>query len=127
MGVGFLSNRLGFGFNWKSPSNALKVHALENGIPCAYGGEPLTIDTISYEHIQPKSEGGPNTFSNYLVTCVNHNGKRKSQPLKDFLQAHRKNGFKANLVFHLAQMTGFFLKKGQKTRGIGRKGNSKDS
>ncbi len=107
---GWKNSGLYFGFNWKSGSNALKVYALENNVPCAYGGEPLVTATISYEHIVPKSEGGPNVFSNYLVTCVNHNGKRKSQPLRDFLQAQRKNGFKANLVFHLAQMKGFFLR-----------------
>lgn len=49
-----------------------------------YGGL-LTMDTVSIEHIVPKSQGGKSILSNYALTTKIKNNIRDNKPLADFL------------------------------------------
>lgn len=41
----------------------------KTGGRCAYCGRKLTIETMTIDHVRPKSKGGYNRTKNYLPAC----------------------------------------------------------
>lgn len=65
----------------------LKTHYLKGRIKVKtgfYGGK-LTKDTVTLEHLKPKSKGGKTELSNLVLVTRRNNEKRSNFPLKDFL------------------------------------------
>ncbi|MFN8614717.1 MAG: HNH endonuclease [Vampirovibrionales bacterium] len=82
-------------------SNALKRYAKKHSVRCAYGGELFSpTHRISAEHIQPRSEGGTNTYANYLIVCNPCNGKRSNSELRTFVTPE----VYGHLIHYLRQM-----------------------
>ena len=72
---------------------------------CGFCGEELTLNSITYEHLQPKSKGGKHEWTNVLAACQKCNTKKgnsepigkwkpKKQPYKpsyfDMLEARKR-------------------------------------
>ncbi len=54
---------------------------------CAYSGENFgSGNKKTIEHIKPISQGGENTYTNYLVVKKDWNEKRSSTPLGEFIR-----------------------------------------
>ena len=67
-------------------------------------GKPLSADTVTLEHIIPKSKGGGSNLKNYALANAEDNFKRSSQ---DIMQ----HTTKANINEYLDQFTGI-IKQG---------------
>ena len=48
-------------------------------------GDVLTQDTISIEHVVPKSKGGSSEFNNVTLASKNKNNRRGTKDIRDFL------------------------------------------
>jgi len=54
---------------------------------CSYSGEDFEPrNTKTIEHIKPLSQGGENTYGNYLVVKKSWNEKRSATPLGEFIR-----------------------------------------
>ena len=62
-------------------------------------GKPLNADTVTLEHIIPKSKGGKSNLKNYALANAEDNFKRSSQ---DIMQ----HTTKSNINQYLDQFTG---------------------
>lgn len=61
---------------------------LLNGRPwveCHYCGQRITSETLTFDHIIPRSLGGGNFISNLLLACQPCNGKRGNKPYAEFV------------------------------------------
>lgn len=69
--------------------NILKTLYQKGKIKPKYGlyGDRLTKDTVSLEHIVPKSKGGKTELSNLALASKRMNNARSNKPIKDFLTA----------------------------------------
>lgn len=65
----------------------LKTLYLKNKIkiPTDFYGSPLSKDTVTLEHLKPKSKGGVTQLKNLVLATRRNNEKRSNYPLKDFL------------------------------------------
>lgn len=43
---------------------------------CMYCGKILSNSAVTIDHVIPKSQGGPNSYTNCVVACQNCNGKK---------------------------------------------------
>ncbi len=76
-----------------SPSSVLRENKklLENGGSCAYCG---TVGSLQWEHIVPKSRGGPDTIDNMVQSCPKCNREKAAKnPIEwyDSKEIHRKH------------------------------------
>lgn len=71
-------------------NHPLKTLWLKHKLPSVrygiYGGE-LTPDTVTIEHLQPRSKGGKTTYNNIALATKLNNNRRSSHPLKNYLTA----------------------------------------
>ena len=69
-------------------NHPLKTLWLEHKLPSVrygiYGGK-LTPDTVTIEHLQPRSKGGKTTYNNIALATKLNNNRRSSHPLKNYL------------------------------------------
>lgn len=54
-------------------------------VPTGFYGGNLTEDTVTLEHLQPKSLGGKTDIANLVLVTRRNNEKRSNFPLRDFL------------------------------------------
>jgi 5-methylcytosine-specific restriction endonuclease McrA len=52
---------------------------------CGHCGKQLTRFTATLDHVQPVAEGGDNSASNLLTSCLQYNSRKTSRPLGDFM------------------------------------------
>ena len=82
---------LSFGYK-----NRLKTEWLKGKLPELkhdfYDGSLLQKDTITLEHIQPKSKGGKTTLTNLVLTNYNNNMRRGNRDIRQYInkEAARK-------------------------------------
>ena len=77
-----VDNKVTFQYN-----NIIKTLYLRGKIKPKYGlyGDRLTKDTVSLEHIVPKSLGGKTETGNLALVTKKMNNIRGNKPLKDYL------------------------------------------
>jgi hypothetical protein len=56
--------------------NLLRRLLARDGDKCCFCGDPLDIDTVTIDHIIPRSKGGNNGFENVRACCCICNGAR---------------------------------------------------
>lgn len=69
-------------------SHPLKTLFLKGKLPTVkFGiyGDKLTKDTVSLEHIEPKSKGGKSILDNYALASKRMNNLRGNKDIRDFL------------------------------------------
>lgn len=71
-----------FGYN-----NKLKTLYLQGKIKPKYGiyGDRLTKDTVSLEHLLPRSKGGKTQLDNLVLASFKMNNIRGNKPLENYL------------------------------------------
>jgi 5-methylcytosine-specific restriction endonuclease McrA len=55
-------------------------------IPCFYCNKALSQKEASVDHIIPKSKGGPNDPSNYLISCRKCNSDRGNTDIEIWVE-----------------------------------------
>ena len=68
--------------------NILKTEWKKGRLPTVkkgFYGDVLTMKNVSLEHLQPKSKGGANALSNFVLASKQQNNARGDEPLKDFI------------------------------------------
>jgi len=55
-----------------------------DGLLCCYCEKPLTMETVTMEHIVPDSHRGTFNTTNLTVSCSEHNNKRGNKPFFEF-------------------------------------------
>lgn len=78
-----VDTRISFGY-----SHPLKTLFLKGKLlTVQYGiyGDKLTKDTVSLEHVQPKSKGGKSVLSNYALASKRMNNLRGNKDIREFL------------------------------------------
>ena len=80
-----MSREISFGY--QSP---LKTQFRKGAFKLSKGayGDKLTIKNASLEHIKPRSKGGKNKISNYLLVSKNQNWNRGNQDFDLFIKEH---------------------------------------
>lgn len=75
---------LSFGYK-----NRLKTEWLAGKLPQLkhdfYDGSLLSKDTLTLEHILPKSKGGKTTLNNLVLTSYNNNMRRGNRDIRQFI------------------------------------------
>jgi hypothetical protein len=64
----------------------LKRAAIARKAPCPYGGERLSWDDVTIDHIKPKALGGKSDITNYAVVCDYHNQLKSDTPLHEIVK-----------------------------------------
>jgi hypothetical protein len=64
--------------------NRIKIYERDN-YTCGHCGKQLTRFTATLDHVQPVAEGGDNSASNLLTSCLQCNSRKTSRPLGDFM------------------------------------------
>lgn len=68
-----------------------------NGL-CSHCGKPLTVDTVSVEHVIPLSKGGLNNMSNLVALCREDNRKKSNSIIEpDHYYRYLKPTYKEEL------------------------------
>ncbi len=63
----------------------IKEHVISrDGLVCCYCCKPLTIETVTMEHIVPDSRRGTFNTTNLTVSCSDHNNQRGNKPFFDY-------------------------------------------
>lgn len=75
-------NPVNFGYN-----NKLKTLYLQGKIKPKYGiyGDRLTKDTVSLEHLLPRSKGGKTQIDNLALSSQKMNNIRGNKPIENYL------------------------------------------
>lgn len=55
-----------------------------DGLICCYCDKPLTMETVTMEHIVPDSRRGTFNSTNLTVSCSEHNNQRGNKPFFDY-------------------------------------------
>lgn len=55
-----------------------------DGLQCCYCEKPLTIETVTMEHIVPDSRRGTFNSTNLTVSCSEHNNRRGNKPFFEY-------------------------------------------
>lgn len=55
-----------------------------DGLFCCYCDKPLTLETVTMEHIVPDSRRGTFNTTNLTVSCSEHNNQRGNKPFFDY-------------------------------------------
>lgn len=55
-----------------------------DGLICCYCDKPLTLETVTMEHIVPDSRRGTFNTTNLTVSCSEHNNQRGNKPFFDY-------------------------------------------
>lgn len=83
--------------NWIKKPRRYNIY-IRDGFACAYcgtqvtpadqrgKGNPATMATL--DHIIPRSQGGNNTSSNLVCSCLSCNASRKDTPLFEYLDCN---------------------------------------
>ena len=82
MNIKPVDNKISFQYN-----NIIKTLYIRGKIKPRYGlyGDRLTKDTVSLEHIVPKSKGGKTETGNLALATKRMNNIRGNKPIGDFL------------------------------------------
>lgn len=79
-----LVNNINFGYK-----NRLKTEWLRGNLPELkhdfYDGSLLERDTLTLEHLQPKSKGGKTVTANLVLTNYNNNMKRGNRDIREYI------------------------------------------
>lgn len=67
---------------WKSALFAGRQH-----VECHYCGERLTRKSATLDHVRPRSAGGADHLSNFLLACAGCNNRRGNTPYRAFVAA----------------------------------------
>jgi hypothetical protein len=63
----------------------IKEYVIErDGLQCCYCGNPLTLDSVTMEHIVPDSKKGTYNTTNLTVSCATCNNRRGNKPFFDY-------------------------------------------
>jgi len=57
---------------------------IRDGLVCCYCNSPLTLETVTMEHIVPDSKRGTYNSTNLTVSCANCNNKRGNKPFFEY-------------------------------------------
>ncbi len=57
---------------------------VRDGLVCCYCDIPLTLETVTMEHIVPGSKRGTFNTTNLTVSCAECNNKRGNQPFFEY-------------------------------------------
>ena len=82
--------------------NILKTEWKKGHLPTVkkgFYGDVLTMKNVSLEHLQPKSKGGANALSNFVLASKQKNNARACLPLQDFVN-------KTTAIEYLQQFVG---------------------
>lgn len=60
--------------------------------PCYYCGRTLTLDTATFDHVIPRSDGGYDKKKNGVIACGYCNNKKGSMSVSEFL--HGRSPYK---------------------------------
>lgn len=99
------------------PAITRKALLVRDNHKCVYCGTPISINSLTLDHILPRSKGGETSWQNIVASCKKCNSLKGDMLLKDFLQAHPSmNGnihaFAPRLeFFHRGKKKGRALKK----------------
>lgn len=55
---------------------------LRDGGKCAYCQQPVSYRKATYDHVKPKSKGGPTNWTNIVLCCQTCNGKKKDMTVE---------------------------------------------
>lgn len=55
-----------------------------DGLLCCYCNRPLTLETVTMEHIVPDSRRGTYNTTNLTVSCSEHNNQRGNKPFFEY-------------------------------------------
>lgn len=55
-----------------------------DGLICCYCDKPLTLETVTMEHIVPDSRRGTYNTTNLTVSCSEHNNQRGNKPFFEY-------------------------------------------
>lgn len=55
-----------------------------DGLICCYCDKPLTLETVTMEHIVPDSRKGTFNTTNLTVSCSKHNNQRGNKPFFEY-------------------------------------------
>lgn len=87
--------------------NILKTEWKKGRLPTVkkgFYGDVLTMKNVSLEHLQPKSKGGANALSNFVLASKQQNNARACLPLQDFVN-------KTTAIEYLQQFVGVKTKR----------------
>lgn len=99
-------------------------------VPTGFYGGNLTEDTVTLEHLQPKSKGGKTDIANLVLATRRNNEKRGNLPLRDFLNTEfmekylsyfkdvKVDGFNGNEYIKLIRKTVRRLTGGKKNEMV---------
>lgn len=76
--------------NGFSISRRENVLATSGGV-CWYCGKPLTMKTLTIDHVEPVSMGGSNHPRNLVPSCKSCNCKKKDRTMDDFRAIMSRN------------------------------------
>jgi len=57
---------------------------VRDGLICCYCNSPLTLETVTMEHIVPDSKRGTYNSTNLTVSCANCNNRRGNKPFFEY-------------------------------------------
>lgn len=67
-----------------------------DGLICCYCSVPLTLETVTMEHIVPDSKRGTFNTTNLTVSCSKCNGRRGNQPFFEYCRRFNFSNDKIN-------------------------------
>ena len=67
-----------------------------DGLICCYCDTPLTLETVTMEHIVPDSKRGTFNTTNLTVSCSNCNNRRGNKPFFEYCKQFNFSEDKAN-------------------------------
>jgi len=65
------------------PFNRMNVYLRDHG-HCMYCGKKVGLNTFSFDHYIPKSDGGTVCWENILLCCLRCNGRKGNKPANKF-------------------------------------------
>lgn len=96
-------------------SKLFKEGKLPSVVKGFYGGElsinPKSLQSISNEHLQPKSLGGTTALKNIVLATVENNSKRSNEPLSKYFNKNKADEYWNQFVDLTVE-----YKKGNKTK-----------
>ena len=70
-------------FGYKSPLKTLYKKGKFKNLKYGFYGDEITKDTVTLEHLKPKSQGGKTELSNLVLVSANKNQERGTRPLEE--------------------------------------------
>lgn len=70
-------------FGYKSPLKTLYKKGKFPSLKKGFYGDEITKDTVTLEHLKPKSQGGKTELKNLVLVSANKNQERGIRPLEE--------------------------------------------